>query len=175
MTRNIEEHNCCLELPAINSSNTLKQLITESAQEIWMEWKETQWAPGHFDCIDKELNRSAEVSIPIITREIAEYLCDVHHTHEKTSLVVRFNPDCKHSDRDFFEQVCEFLFKESKASHCLVRSAAFDKAGGYSHQWVGYWKDGQIVTEHTDGFFERFFQEIPLTMTASELITPTAP
>lgn len=159
MTWNIEEQSCCLQLLGISTSNVLMQLITELAQEIWIEWQETQWAPHHFDCIDEGLSESVDISISLITKEILEYLRDVYHTECQTILSVRCNPEYHYCDRDFFDQICQFLFAKSKVPYYLVRSAAFDKEGGYSHQWVCYWKDGQIVREHTDAFFERFFQQ----------------
>lgn len=136
-------------------------LITELAHELWSKCQENQCTAEHFDCFELDLDSSAEISIPMITQEIMEYLSDVHHSEGKTSLSVRCIAEYRNGDSDLFDQICQFLFVKSNASHYLVRSAAFDKEGGYSHQWVGYWEDGQIVREHTDAFFERFFQQTP--------------
>ena len=38
-----------------------------------------------------------------------------------------------------------------------MRSAAADREGSYAHQWIGYRKDGEVVLETTESYFDRLF------------------
>ncbi len=88
-----------------------------------------------------------------------KHVKDLEFSEGRASLVVSAEAADDAYDTDLNQALIKFLFSKSGASHFLMRSAAFDKWGGYSHQWIGYWRDGEVVLEHTDDYFERIFQQ----------------
>jgi hypothetical protein len=58
---------------------------------------------------------------------------------------------------DLCDEISKFLFSKTTNPYFLMRSAAADREGSYAHQWIGYRKDGEVVLETTESYFERLF------------------
>ena len=94
----------------------------------------------------------------MITAELCKYVECVEFKEGSASIVVHYEYDSERDDCDLFEELCKFLFSRTSSPFFQIHSAAFDNAGSYSHQWIGYRKDGKIFLENSGDYFERVFQ-----------------
>ena len=154
----IGERYCCLELDQIVNDTWLDELLNEYAAQIWTCLDSNVDTPDHLQCIREELVGNQEADIEMISDEVRAYISIEHLGSGKSSMLIRCQSEDSNCDVDLFEDVCKFFFLRSSESHLLIRSAEFDKGGGYSHQWVGCYKDGEIVVKNTDDFFDDFFR-----------------
>lgn len=159
MSWNIDEHYCCLEIDGVKSADDLNVILSEYAQIIWQNLQEAGEHPNHFYSVEVEIPSTLEAAVPMITAELSKYVdCDTFNDDGTASIVVRAQYDSERDDTELLVDLCKFLFNKTLSPSFLIRSAAFDNCGGYSHQWIGYRKDGDIVLEHTDEYFQRVFQ-----------------
>ena len=154
----IGERYCCLELDHIENDTWLDELLNEYAAQILTCLDSNIDTPDHLQCIREELLGNQDVDIQMISDEVRAYISTKHLDSGKASMLIRCQSEDGNYDVDLFEDICKFFFSRSSESHLLIRSAEFDKGGGYWHQWVGYHKDGEIVVKNTDAFFRDFFQ-----------------
>ncbi len=97
--------------------------------------------------------------IKAITEIASLYLDEVEHAEDGTILTVRSEYDSEYDDTDFADQLACCLFAKSHNPYFLIRHAAFDKAGGYSHFWIGRRKDGAVVVEYLPDCLDALLQE----------------
>lgn len=123
-----------------------------------------QVAPHHFCSLEEialdleDASISAEQALVKVEGALWSYLDHIETAEGKTSLIVRSEYDSDYADTDIADEIAKYLFSKTGNTHFIMRSAAFDKCGGYSHQWVGYPKKGEIVLEHTDDYFREIFE-----------------
>ena len=159
MSWNFEERYCCLEVAGINSIDDLNAFLNEYAQGIWQALQETGEQPDHFYSVEEGIPCDIEAAVPMITTELLKYVeCNQFNDDGTASIVVRSQYDSERDDIGLLEGLCKFLFQKTRSQSFSINSAAFDKSGGYSHQWIGYWKNGEIVLEHTDDYFQQIFE-----------------
>jgi len=150
----------CLDLPAIKTKEDLDVLISSYASSIYEEFQETDALPDDLDELTDAISAASGTdAIEQIATVLRSYLKDIHFGANGCSVVVELPSDNERDCSDVLEPFCTFLFSRSGATHFLMRSAAFDRDGGYSHHWIGYWKDGAVVTEHCDRFFQQLFSQ----------------
>jgi len=94
------------------------------------------------------------------------YLDQIETSEGKTSLIVRSEYDSDYDDTEVADEIAKHLFSKTGNTHFIMRSAAFDNCGGYSHQWIGYLKEGEVVLKHTDKYFREMFEKQPALMAA---------
>ena len=133
--------------------------MSEYAKEIWNQYQETGEHPEHFYCLEEELPSDSECAVHVITQELWKYIEGLDFGNGNATLMVCCEYDSEHDDSELSESLTKFLFSKSGMTHFLMRSAAFDNCGEYSHQWVGHWSNGEVVVEHTDEYFARIFQQ----------------
>lgn len=158
MSWNIEERYCCLEIDGIRSKTELDVVLQEYAQVIWQTLQHTGEHPDHFYSFEEGIPADLEEAVPMITAVLQKYVDYTEFKQGSTSLVVRYEYDSERDDSDLFEELCKYLFSRTSSPFFQIHSAAFDNAGSYSHQWIGYRKDGKIFLENSGDYFERVFQ-----------------
>jgi hypothetical protein len=148
----------CLDLPATKTQEDLDALISSYASSIYEEFQETDALPDDLDELTDAISAATSTdALKQIETALRTYLKDIHFGANGCSVVVELPSDNERDCSDVLEPFCTFLFSHSGATHFLMRSAAFDRDGAYAHQWIGYWKDGTVVTEHCDRFFQQLF------------------
>ena len=168
MSWNLESIYSCLNFGHISSKDTIDALVVEYARIIWNNHQKTGEHPEHFYSLEDDLPSGEHECIRVIAQELWKYIDNAEFGDKGTSLVVNYEYDSEKNDSDLAESLTKFLFSKSGMTHFLMRSAAFDKCGGYSHQWIGYWSNGEVVLDHTDEYFDRIFQqEEPARLVAS--------
>jgi len=158
MSWNIEERYCCLEIDCIRSKTELDVVLQEYAQVIWQTLQHTGECPEHFYSVEEEIPSRLEEAVPMITAELWKYAECVEFKERSVSIVVHYEYDSERDDSDLFEELCKYLFSRTSSPFFQIHSAAFDNAGSYSHQWIGFRKDGKIFLENSGDYFERVFQ-----------------
>jgi hypothetical protein len=151
---------CCLNLPSVSTKEVLAEIVREYALSICRIFKDTETLPEDLDLLGHELNAATETdAVERVTDILLTYLRDVEFTQSGCSLLIVAPADRDNEYSDIVEPFTSFLFSRSGATHFLMRSAAFDRDGGYSHHWIGYWKGGSVVVEHCDSFFQQLFSQ----------------
>jgi hypothetical protein len=107
---------------------------------------------------------SEEQALTKIEGALWSYLNHIETVEGKTSLIVRSEYDSDYADTDIADEIAKHLFSKTGNTHFITCSAAFDNCGGYSHQWIGYFKEGEIVLKHTHEYFEEMFGKQPALM-----------
>jgi len=158
MSWNIEERYCCLEIDGISSKTELDVVLQEYAQVIWQTLQHTGECPEHFYSVEEEIPSRLDEAVTMITAELLKYVDCTEFKQGSTSLVVQYEYDSERVDSDLFEELCKYLFSRTSSPFFQIHSAAFDNAGSYSHQWIGFRKDGKIFLENSGDYFERVFQ-----------------
>lgn len=150
----------CLDLPAVHTNEDLDDLISSYASSIYEEFQQTDALPDDLDHLSDALSAATSTdALKEIDTALRTYLKDIRFGANGCSLIAEIPSDNDREYSDVLEPFCTFLFSRSGATHFLMRSAAFDRDGAYAHQWIGYWRDGEVVTEHTDQYFQRVFQK----------------
>jgi hypothetical protein len=158
MSVNIEEHYCCLEIEGVCSKGELNEVLKDFAKKIWEKLQETGEYPEHFYSVEEEVPAGLDKALPVITAELWKYVSINDFNEGTASITIQYEYDSEKGDCELFENLCKFLFARSLALFFQIHSAAFDNSGSYSHQWVGYRKDGEIVLEYSDDYLKRVFQ-----------------
>jgi len=104
---------------------------------------------------NQEITR--EQALEQITEISQNYLREINHTEDRTSLLVLADYESEYHDSDMAAEIAKHLFSKTRQSHFIWRRAAFDKYGAYSHQCIGFWKEGQIELINTEEYFESQF------------------
>jgi hypothetical protein len=163
MSWNLEYRYAALELHEVKSSEALHSLLQSFASIILQEYRETEGYPECMDDVFCDLENgefsSDDEIIKAISDVFALYLDTIQHREDGTFLLVRSEYDSEYSDMDFLEKFVIYLFAKSHNPYFLIRSAAFDKAGGYSHFWIGRHKDGAVVVEYLPDCLDALLQE----------------
>ena len=170
MSWNIEYRYACLELQEVKSQEELNSLLLDFSARIWSKYQQTNEYP---ECLDQflwDLENGSQMNEQEIAQSITEiislYLDQIEFSNKELTLIVRTEYGSEHDDRDFADQLACFLFEKSQNPYFQICSAAFDKAGGYSHQWIGYRKEGNVVIEYSADFMDRLFQQSPSAVLA---------
>jgi hypothetical protein len=163
MSWNVECRYAMLKLHQVKSPEELHSLLLDLASSILDEYRETENSPeclddlicdieqGEFSCDDEIITAIADVA--------ALFLGEIKHGESGTDLLVVSEYDSDYDDTDFLEKLVSYLFTKSHDPYFLIRSAAFDKAGGYSHFWIGRHKDGAVVVEYLPDCLDALLQE----------------
>ena len=163
MSWNVEYRYAALELQEIKSPEELHLLLQSFASIILQEYRETEKSPDGMDDVFYDLEHGEFSSDDEIIKAISDvsalYLDTIQHREDGTFLLVRSEYDSEYSDMDFLEKFVSYLFAKSHNPYFLIRSAAFDKAGGYSHFWIGRHKDGAVVVEYLPDCLDALLQE----------------
>ncbi len=159
----------CLEFKQELSEKEIRSMLAELAPIILQKHKANPndfWSLEEI-ALDLEDGSTSEAqAIAKIEGALWSYLDHIETTEGKTSLVVRSEYESDYDDADIADEIAKHLFSKTGNTHFIMRSAAFDKCGGYSHQWIGYLKEGEIVLKHTDAYFREMFEFQPALMAA---------
>ena len=152
MSWNVEYRYAALGLHEVKSPEELHSLLLDLASSILDEYRETEKHPECLDNLIWDIQHGGFSGDHEIIKAIADiaalYLDEIEYTEEGVSLIVRSEYDSEYDDTDFLEKLVSYLFAKSHAPYFLIRQTAFDKAGGYSHNWIGRRKDGAVVVEY---------------------------
>ena len=152
----IDTKYACLEMPSISSKEQLVELLKVYAKQI-LEMAEVQ-QDCPFDYLeDYVAGQNQEEDLRAMVDELLKYIKIEDITSQGTSVVVEANYQEEAGDYALCDGISMFLFSKTSCPYFLMRSAAADRAGAYSHQWIGYWKKGDVVLEKTESYFDRLF------------------
>ena len=150
----------CLDLPAIKTQEDLDVLISSYAESIYEEYQETDALPDDLDDLTDALSAATSTdALQQLETALRTYLKDIQFGANGCSLVAEAYYEEDDAFSDIIEPLIKFLFSHSGSNFFLMRSAAFDTEGSFAHQWIGYWKGGEVVSEHTDEYFHRVFAQ----------------
>ena len=163
MSLNVECRYAMLKLHEVKSPDELHLLLQSFASGILQEYRETENHPeclddlicdieqGEFSCDDEIITAIADIA--------ALFLDSIEHGESGTDLLVVNEYDSDYDDTDFLEKLASYLFTKSHAPYFLIRQTAFDRSGGYSHNWIGRYKDGAVVVEYLPDCLDALLQE----------------
>jgi hypothetical protein len=152
----IDTQYTCLELPGISTKEQLTDLLSVYA-ELILELPEVE-EDSIFQYLQDDVEgQERQQAVDIATNKLLNYIKIEDITSQGASVVVQAHYEGDADNYDLCEAISKFLFPKSSKPYFLMRSAAADRAGAYSHQWVGYWKEGEVVVELTESYFDRLF------------------
>lgn len=146
----------CLEMPSISSKEQLVELLKVYAKQI-LEMAEVQQDCPFYHFQDFVAGQNWEEDLRATVDELMKYIKIEDITSQGTSVIVEANYDKEADDCELCEGISMFLFSKTSCPYFLMRSAAADRAGAYSHQWIGYWKEGEVVLDDTESYFDQLF------------------
>ena len=167
MSWNLSYTYACIEFTEELSRESLRLMLADLAPTLL---RRHQSDPHGFDSLDdiayelEEGEINHEQAIAKIEDLMWLYLDHIQTIEGKTTLVVRSEDESDHDEAAIAEEITKHLFYKTGKTHFIMRCATFDNAGGYSHQWIGYLKQGEIVLRHTDEYFEEMFGRHPALM-----------
>jgi hypothetical protein len=163
MSLNVECRYAMLKLHQVKSPEELRLLLQSFASGILQDYRETEKHPECLDNLIWDIQHGGFSGDHEIIKAIADiaalYLDEIEYTEEGISLIVRSEYDSEYNDTDLLEKLASYLFAKSHAPYFLIRQTAFDKAGGYSHNWIGRRKDGAVVVEYLPDCLDALLQE----------------
>jgi len=167
MSLNSSYQYACLEFKQESSEKEIRSMLAELAPVLL---RKHQTSPNDFWSLEEIALDLEDGSISNaqaytqITNKLWLYLDQIKIIEGKTNLVVRSEYDSDYDDTEIANEIAKHLFLKAGDTHFIMRSAAFDNCGGYSHQWIGYFKGGEVVLNHTDEYFREMFDTKPAFM-----------
>jgi hypothetical protein len=153
---NLSTTYASLDLIGIDQS-AFEALLDQFAHRLWSEYQQTGKCPDHFDDLLYD-GPSLEEAIPLITAELQQYLKDLEHSTEGTTVTIIGEYDTEQGDEELVKDLASFLFSHSRSTHFLLSCSAYDKQGGYAYQRIGYrGSTGAVVLESSSELLERIF------------------
>ena len=152
----IDTKYTCLDLIGIHTKEQVTDLLRVYADLI-LQMPEVE-QDSVFQYLQDDVDgQDKQEAIDAIAEKLMNYIKIEDVTSDRTVVIVESHYEGDADSHDLFEEISKFLFSKSTEPYFLMRSAAADRWGSYSHQWVGYWKDGVIVVEKTESYFDRVF------------------
>jgi len=167
MSWNMPYQYVCLDFKQELADKEIRSMLAELAPILLQKHQANPndfWSLEEI-ALDLEDGSTSEAqAIANIESALWSYLDHIETAEGKTSLVVRSEYDSDYDDTDIADEIAKYLFSKTGNTHFIMRSAAFDNSGGYSHQWIGYLKEGKVVLKHTDEYFSEMFENQPALM-----------
>jgi len=160
MSWNLSSYYSCVSLAGIADAPALNELLQRFATSILPDLLADEdhdlWSA--FDDIREDVeDGDSESAVAALVKQIHLYLKDVSYQGGGVSFVVGAEYGSDTDCGDLVDTLCKFLLPYASTPYLLMRAAAFDRDGGYSHQNLLYNKDGQVVREHIPDLLERLF------------------
>jgi hypothetical protein len=169
MSWNLSYQYSCLEFKQELSEKEIRSMLAELAPILLQKHQANPndfWSLEEI-ALDLEDGSTSEAqALTQIEDKLWPYLVQIEMIEGKTTLIVRSEYDSDYADTEIADEIAKHLFSKTGSTHFIMRSAAFDNCGGYSHQWIGYLKEGEIVLKHTDEYFREMFEIQPALMAA---------
>ena len=167
MSWNISYKYACIEFKQELPEKEIRSMLAELAPILLQKHQadpDVFWSLEDIALDIEDASISEEQALAKIEGVLWSYLNHIETAEGKTSLIVRSEDDSDYEDTEIADEITKLLFSKTGNTHFIMRSAAFDNHGGYSHQWIGYQKEGEIVLKHTDEYFEEMFGKQPALM-----------
>lgn len=152
----IHTQYACLEMPGISSKEQLVELLKVYAKQI-LEMTEVEDDSPFYELQDAVFGQKKEEAIVSTVAQLLHYVKIEDITSQGASLLVEAHYEGDADNYDVCDAIAKFLFSKTSSPYFLMRSAAADRCGSYSHQWIGYWKEDAVVLEKTETYFDRLF------------------
>lgn len=153
MSWNLSAQSCCFELTHVTQESTFDELLNLMANEIWTNFAKNESTPEHFE--DHDIPESRIEAIPFIANELKNYIIEFDCTEKGASFIIYSEYDTEdRSDSDLADKMAEFFLLNSDQNYCLTQSAAFDRTGGYAHQWITIKEGKHTRTMHMHRFMD---------------------
>ena len=153
MSWNLSAQSCCFELTHVTQRSTFEELLNLMAEDVWIDFIKNNSTPEHFE--DHDIPECREKAIPFIANELKNYIIEFDCTEKGTSFIIYSEYDTEErSDSDLADEIARFFLLNSDQNYCLTQSAAFDRAGGYAHQWITIKERGQTYTMNMYQFMD---------------------
>jgi hypothetical protein len=167
MSWNLSYQYACLEFKQELSETEIRSMLAELAPIILQKHKANPndfWSLEEIALDLEDGSISDMQALTKIENALWLYLDKIEMAEGKTTLIVRSEYDSDYDDTEVADEIAKHLFLKTGNTHFIMRSAAFDKCGGYSHQWIGYFKEGEVALKHTDDYFQQMFESQPALM-----------
>ena len=152
----IHTQYACLEVPNISSKEQLVELLEVYAKQI-LEMTEVEDDSPFYELQDVVFGQKKEEAIVSTVAQLLNYIKIEYIASQGATLLVEAHYEGDADNYDLCDEISKFLFSKTSNSYFLMRSAAADRCGAYSHQWIGYWKGDEVVLEKTESYFDRLF------------------
>ena len=146
----------CLEMPGISSKEQLLELLRVYADLI-LQMSELAYDSPYFSLKNAALSLERDTAIHVTVQSLLTYITIEDISSVGASLIVEAQYEGDADNFDLCKEISKFLFSKTSNLYFLMRSAATDKIGSYSHQWVGFWKDDEVVVQNTAVYFDQLF------------------
>lgn len=152
----IHTQYACLEMPGISSKEQLAELLQVFAEQV-LEIPDAEPDSPFAYLQDDVEELSKEEAASTILSQLLNYIDIEYISAQGASVTVQAHYEGDADNYDLCDEISKFLFSKTSSPYFLMRSAAVDRCGAYSHQWIGYWKGDEVVLEKTESYFDRLF------------------
>ena len=150
----IHTQYACLEMPNISSKEQLVELLEVYAKQI-LEMTEVEDDSPFYELQDVVFGQKKEEAIVSTVAQLLNYIKIEYIASQGATLLVEAHYEGDADNYDLCDEISKFLFSKTSNPYFLMRSAAADRCGAYSHQWIGYWNEGEVVLEQQESYFDR--------------------
>lgn len=158
----LSSYYTCIHLPKVLDTAALNALLGEFAASILPELhsqigNHDLWQA--FDAIwdDVEEATDPKEEVNVLVNQIQQFLSEISYKDGGVSLVLGSAEDTDADCEDLVNALATFLLPYATDPYLVLRSAAFDKQGGYAHQFLLYRAGNEVLLEHMTKVIERLF------------------
>ena len=158
MSWNLHAQYSCIELAEMKSREDLEKLMNTLALQIWEQYNNDNCLPEHFDCDDMPADK--EGAVRFIGMNLTQYIREFELIEDTASFIVYSepgSPEC--GDAQLSEKISNFILLNSNLHYIITQSAAFDRQGGYSHQWITFQDGDQTQCIRTHLFVDTMLKQ----------------
>ena len=159
MSWNLNSYYTFISLAGIPDATAFNQLLKKFAVSILPDLLANDdhdlWCA--FDSIREELEEAADEAeaLEAMVGELPDYFSDFTYQDGGVSFLLGSECDTDADCDDLVDAVATFLLPYATDPYLVLSSAAFDRGGGYAHQFLLYRSGDSLVRESVTEFLER--------------------
>ena len=143
-------------MPGVSSKEQLLELLKDYA-ELILQMGELAYDSPYLSLKNAAISLDRDTAIHLTVQSLLTYITIENISSVGASLIVEAQYEGDADNFDLCKEISKFLFSKTSNFYFLMRSAATDQAGSYSHQWVGFWRDDEVVVLNTAAYFDQLF------------------
>jgi hypothetical protein len=159
MSWNIDHYYSCLWLSGIKGSDQFESLLSEYSEELLNLIRSNPVCARDYDELDLDLDLPDEELLTEINDSLRRFVKETSFEEDVLYVLLESEYDSENSCNAIVDFLSKKLFAYSSDPYFILSSAAFDSAGGYSHQKVCYKLNNEFVVDTTYDFFGKFFKQ----------------
>ena len=159
MSLNIKHYYARLSLTDVNDNYHFESLLSEYTEELLILIRSNPACAREYDQLDLDLDLPDEDLLTEINDSLRRFVKETSFEEEELYVLLDSEYDSENSCDAIVDFLSKKLFVYSSDPYFILSSAAFDRAGSYSHQKVCYKLNDEFVVDTIYGFFGKFFKQ----------------